>query len=91
MMSGFISSLYGGRDVQGVASGLPMNAIWFQSNDSRESNAARDSLANQSKLHEADLKAIVHFFANPPEGIIEDEALWAAITEMVRPRLAVDT
>ncbi|EJD04079.1 uncharacterized protein FOMMEDRAFT_140150 [Fomitiporia mediterranea MF3/22] len=35
----------------------------------------------RSRLHNVDLKTIVDFFASPPNGMDDDDALWAAITD----------
>lgn len=78
--------------------GHPMNVDDTTQNQNSTGNVPQNGHANnvpekkpkekKQELHDADMKIIVHFFAYAPEGMTDDEALWAAINEAVRVSFA---
>ncbi|KAL5535408.1 hypothetical protein ACEPAF_3502 [Sanghuangporus sanghuang] len=61
-----------------------------QPNGSRNDGAGPERVdpEDPSKLYNDDLKTIIDFFANPPAGVVEDEALWIALASKHNCRTA---
>ncbi|KAL5519067.1 hypothetical protein ACEPAH_750 [Sanghuangporus vaninii] len=61
-----------------------------QPNGSRNDGAGleRADPEDPSKLFNDDLKTIIDFFANPPAGVVDDEALWIALASKHNCRTA---